>query len=149
MANKHADEYRREVVDYVPDFEGTKSIKECAGELGLNEKTLGHWVSKFRKDGRTGSGTSDQEKELARANKRIRELEMENEFLKNCGLLRQEPSVEDRRLLMAAEKGGCPVKMIAELPEAGRQDFYQWLSRNPYLGRDPWARLRDAILATG
>jgi transposase len=41
-------------------------------------------VSKFRKDGRTGSGMTDQEKELARANKRIRELEMENEFLKKA-----------------------------------------------------------------
>jgi hypothetical protein len=30
MANKHADEHGRGAVDHVPDFEGTKSIKERA-----------------------------------------------------------------------------------------------------------------------
>ena len=83
MANKYTDEYRREAVDYVLNSEG-KTIKECARELGLNDKTLSHWVAKFKREGRTGSGMTDQEKELAKANRRIRELEMENEFLKKA-----------------------------------------------------------------
>jgi transposase len=82
MANKYTDEYRREAVDYV--LSSGKSIKECAGELGLNDKTLSHWVSKFKKEGRTGSGMTADEKELAAAQKRIRELEMENAFLKKA-----------------------------------------------------------------
>lgn len=84
MANKYTDEYRREAVDYVLSFEGTKTIKGCARELGLNDKTLSHWVSKFKKEGRTDGGMADEEKELAKANRRIRELEMENEFLKKA-----------------------------------------------------------------
>ena len=84
MANKYTDEYRREVVDYVLNSQGEKSIRECARELGLNDKTLSHWVSRYKKEGRTGSGMTDQERELAKANKRIRELELENEFLKKA-----------------------------------------------------------------
>ena len=83
MANRHADEHGREAVDYVLNSDG-KSIEECARELGLNDKTLSHWVSRFKREGRTGSGLSDQERELARAYSRIRELELENEFLKKA-----------------------------------------------------------------
>ena len=82
MANKYTDEYRREAVDYV--LNSGKAIKECAGELGINDKTLSNRVSNFKKEGRTGSGMTAGEKELAEANKRIRELEMENAFLKKA-----------------------------------------------------------------
>ena len=82
MANRYTDEYRREAVDYV--LASGKSIRECAGELGLNDKTLSNWVSNFRREGRTGSGMTAGEKELAEANRRIRELEMENAFLKKA-----------------------------------------------------------------
>ena len=44
MANKYTDEHGREAVDYVLSS-GGKSIRECAGELGLSDKTLSHWVS--------------------------------------------------------------------------------------------------------
>ena len=83
MANKYTDEYRREAVDYVLNSEG-KSIKECAGELGLNDKTLSHWVSKFKKEGRTGSGMTDEDKEIARLKRENERLRMENEFLKKA-----------------------------------------------------------------
>lgn len=46
---------------------------------------------------------------------------------------------------MEAERANYPVKMMAGLLEVSRQGFYQWLSRKP--DPDPWARLRDAILA--
>ena len=83
MANKYTDEYRREAVDYVLNSEG-KSIKECARELGLNDKTLSHWVSQFKKEGRTGSGMTDEDRELARLKRENERLRMENEFLKKA-----------------------------------------------------------------
>ena len=46
---------------------------------------------------------------------------------------------------MAAERANYPVKMMAGLLEVSRQGFYQWLSRNPNPGQNPWSRLRDAI----
>ena len=80
--NKYTDEYRREAVDYVSN--SGKTIKACARELGINDKTLSNWVVTFKKEGRTGSSMTPEEKELAAANKRIRELEMENAFLKKA-----------------------------------------------------------------
>lgn len=88
MANKYTDEYRREAVDYVLSFEGRKSIKECAGELGLNDKTLSNWVSNFKRQGRTGSGMTDEDKELAKLKRENERLRMENEFLKKAGATR-------------------------------------------------------------
>ena len=82
MANRYTDEYRREAVDYV--LNSGKTIVECAKDLGLNDKTLSGWVSNFKKEGRTGSGMTAGEKELAEANRRIRELERENAFLKKA-----------------------------------------------------------------
>ena len=83
MANKYTDEYRREAVDYVLNS-GGKSIRECARELGLNDKTLSHWVSRFKKEGRTGSGMTDGDRELARLKRENERLRMENEFLKKA-----------------------------------------------------------------
>ena len=79
---KYTDEYRREAVDYV--LHSSKTIKDCASDLGINDKTLSIWVATFKREGRTGSGMTPEEKELAQANKRIRELEMENAFLKKA-----------------------------------------------------------------
>ena len=84
MANKYTDEYRREAVDYVLSSQGDKTIKECARELGLNDKTLSHWVSKFRREGRTGSGMSDGDRELAELKRENERLRMENEFPKEA-----------------------------------------------------------------
>ena len=70
-------------MDYVLNSEG-KSIKECARELGLNDKTLSHWVSRFKKEGRTGSGMADEDRELARLKRENERLRMENEFLKKA-----------------------------------------------------------------
>lgn len=84
MANKYTDEYRREAVDYVLSFEGTKTIKECARELGLNDKTPSNWVSKFKREGRTGSGMTEDDRELARLKRENERLRMENEFLKKA-----------------------------------------------------------------
>lgn len=84
MANKYTDEYRREAVDYVLSFGGEKTIKECARELGINDKTLSHWVSRFKKEGRTGSGMKDEERELAQVKRENERLRAENEFLKKA-----------------------------------------------------------------
>ena len=46
---------------------------------------------------------------------------------------------------MAAEKASYAVKMMARLLEVSRQGFYQWLHKIP--DPDPWARLKQAILA--
>lgn len=61
-----------------------------AKELGLNDKTLSDWVADRRRELGTG-GTArlkpaepKPDPELAAARKRIRELELENDFLRRA-----------------------------------------------------------------
>lgn len=84
MANRYTDEYRREAVDYALSSGGEKTIRECARELGLNDKTLSHWVSRFKREGRTGSGMAGGERGLARLKRENERLRTENEFLKEA-----------------------------------------------------------------
>lgn len=84
MANSstYTDEFRMETADYV--ISTGRPITEVSRELGLNDKTVQRWVKK-RRDQLDGNAPSKQESdELKAARKRIRELEMENEFLKKA-----------------------------------------------------------------
>ena len=79
---RYTDEYRREAVDYV--LASGRPITECARELGVNDKTLNDWILKYEEAGRVTRGRSDEQRALDEANRRIRELELENEFLKKA-----------------------------------------------------------------
>ena len=84
MANSstYTDEFRMETADYV--ISTGRPITEVSKELGLNDKTVQRWVKK-RRDQLDGNAPAKQESdELKAARKRIRELEMENEFLKKA-----------------------------------------------------------------
>ena len=61
-----------------------KGIRECAAELGINDKTLNDWVIKFGRTGKVTQARTDERKELDEARRRIRELESENGFLKKA-----------------------------------------------------------------
>ena len=84
--NTYPKEYRIECADYV--LSSGKSVQKAADELGVSHKTLGNWVRarKAELEGKPAASTamSDTERELKAAQKRIRELEMENEFLKKA-----------------------------------------------------------------
>ena len=85
MANpaaKYTDEVRRETADYI--ISTGRTTTECCRELGLNPKTVDKWVAKRRRE---ASGLPDpkaEDRELREARRRIRELEMENAFLKKA-----------------------------------------------------------------
>lgn len=71
-----------------------------------------------------------EDAELRAARKRIRELEMENEFLKKSErLLREGAGAVNRYRLMAAERARYPVKLTARVPSASRSGFYAWARR--------------------
>ena len=85
MANqpaKYPDEFRREMADYIiltgrPNF-------ECCAELGLNSKTVNKWVQNRRRELSGEPDPKAEDRELREARRRIRELEMENAFLKKA-----------------------------------------------------------------
>jgi len=84
---RYTEEFRVEAVQYylkAREIDPKKTIKECAAELGVNEKTFNDWVIKFQDAGRVTRERSDEQRALDEANRRIRELELENEFLKKA-----------------------------------------------------------------
>ncbi len=82
---RYTDEYRQETADYT--IASGRPITEVARELGLNPKTLNHWVVARRRglaDPEAAAAAKAEDAELRAARKRIRELEVENEFLKKA-----------------------------------------------------------------
>ena len=78
--SSYTDEFRLECADYV--LTSGKSAASVARELGVNSKTMQRWVN-IRRDELNGKRPSKaDQKELREAKKRIRQLKMENEFLK-------------------------------------------------------------------
>lgn len=85
MANpaaKCTNESRRETADYV--ISTGRPISECCRELGLNSKTVNQWVIRRRRELSGQPDPKAEDRELREARKRIRELEMENTFLKKA-----------------------------------------------------------------
>lgn len=80
---KFTPEYREETVKMV--IQSQRPIAEVARELGINEGTLGHWVSKYRDEHPVTEELSLPDraklKELEREN---RDLRMQNDFLKKA-----------------------------------------------------------------
>ena len=80
---KFTPEYREEAVRMVID--SSRPIAVVARDLGINEGTLGNWVSKYRVEHPVSEELSIDErarlKDLEREN---RELRMERDFLKKA-----------------------------------------------------------------
>ena len=80
---QHAEEYRLEAVGYcrkAREADPKKSIRECAAELGINDKTFNDWVIKYGKTGKVTQARTDGQKELDEARRHIREPGSGNGF---------------------------------------------------------------------
>lgn len=119
-AARYTDEFRRETVDYI--ISTGRPITECCAELGLNSKTVNKWVQNRRRELAGGPDPKAEDRELREAKRRIRELEMENAFLK---------------------KAEFPVKMMARVLGVSRSGFYSWLSNG--CPREDWSAEREAV----
>ena len=141
-AAKYTDEFRRETADYI--ISTGRPITECCAELGLNSKTVNKWVQNRRRELAGGPDPKAEDRELREAKRRMRELEMENAFLKKSrGLLRQKPGVAACYRMMLAEKAEFPVKMMARVLGVSRSGFYSWLSNG--CPRENWSAEREAV----
>ena len=81
---KYTQEYKDEAVELV--VSSGRPIAEIARDLGINEATLGGWVSKAKESGKVREkplGT-DERAELEAAREEIRRLKMERGFLKKA-----------------------------------------------------------------
>lgn len=80
---KFTPEYRVEAVKMV--IETSRPIAEVARDLGINEGTLGNWVTKYRDEHPASEelGISERAR-LKELEKENRELRLEREFLKKA-----------------------------------------------------------------
>jgi transposase len=67
-------------------IETSRPIAQVARDLGLNEGTLGNWVNTYRREhvGDEPPLDLDERARLREAERQLRELKMENEFLKKA-----------------------------------------------------------------
>ena len=85
MANpaaKYTDEFRRETADYI--ISTGRPVAECCRALGSNPKTVDKRAARRRRELSCEPDPRAGGRELREAQKRIRELEMENAFLKKA-----------------------------------------------------------------
>jgi transposase len=80
---KFTPEYRDEAVKMV--IEGRRPIAEVARDLGINESTLGNWVTKYRDEHPASEDLNISDRaRLKELEKENRELRMERDFLKKA-----------------------------------------------------------------
>jgi transposase len=80
---KFSPEYRDEAVKMV--IETPRPIAEVARDLGLNESTLGNWVTKYRNEHPASEDLNISDRaRLKELEKENRELRMERDFLKKA-----------------------------------------------------------------
>ena len=80
---KFSPEYRDEAVKMV--IETSRPIAEIARDLGLNESTLGNWVTKYRNEHPASEDLNISDRaRLTELEKENRELRMERDFLKKA-----------------------------------------------------------------
>ena len=79
---KYKPEFRDEISKLI--VESDRSIAEVAREYGLNETTVGGWVKKYRAAHATDEAPLElpERARLRELERRTRELEVENAFLK-------------------------------------------------------------------
>lgn len=81
---KYSAEFRQEAVKLV--IETSRPIAQVARELGVVEGTLGNWVNAHRREhaGDEPALALGERARLREAERQLRELRMENEFLKKA-----------------------------------------------------------------
>jgi transposase len=80
---KFSPEYRDEAVKMV--IETPRPIAEVARDLGINESTLGNWVTKYREEHPASEDLNISDRaRLKELEKENRELRMERDFLKKA-----------------------------------------------------------------
>ncbi|WP_406209457.1 transposase [Streptomyces sp. NBC_01017] len=81
--SKYTPEFREEAVRIA--LASSKTVTEVGRELGMNPETLRGWVKKHKERNEPPAGTElshDERARLKELERRIREVEMENAFLK-------------------------------------------------------------------
>ncbi|MGO9783089.1 MAG: IS3 family transposase [Streptosporangiaceae bacterium] len=146
---RYSPEFKEQAVKMVVDL--SRPIAQVARELGVNDTTLGFWVKAYRQK-RSGEPLPldiPAQARLQELERRNRELEMENAFLKKAGrVLREGASVTDKYKFIDAEydaataAGTAPTIMqMCRWIDVSKSGYYEWRSRP----QSPAAQRRELL----
>ncbi len=84
--SKYPEEFRQRAAQLVLD--SRRSVRDVAGELGVNHETLRNWVAAERRARAAGPAAlgADERLELARLRRKVAELELEREIPKKAAV---------------------------------------------------------------
>ncbi|QIM16370.1 IS3 family transposase [Leucobacter insecticola] len=132
--NVFSDEFKRDAVALV---ESGISQKTVCKDLGVSKSALQSWVrdARFQSHGMTPSADPVERAEMAKAVKRIRELEMETEVLRRAAAYLSQIHITHPKMIsplvqeMAAPGAPVrvPVAVACRVLGFSEQAYYQWL----------------------
>lgn len=85
---QYPEQYRKDTADFV--MASGRTIKQCAADLGISDKTLSNWVADRKRElgvegtARLKPAEPKADPELAAARRRIKEPGLENDFLRRA-----------------------------------------------------------------
>lgn len=88
MMKQHSKQFKEDAVQYYADHKDLE-IRGCASNLGIGYSTLSKWLKEFREQGKitvrgSGNYSSDEQKEIARLKRKLRDTEDALDVLKKA-----------------------------------------------------------------
>ena len=86
MAKRYEEEFKKQIVAL---YNNGKSLADLNREYGIAKSTIKVWVERYNDSGsfNVNDNRSEEEKELIRLRKKVKQLEMENDILKQAALI--------------------------------------------------------------
>lgn len=131
MAKGYPPEFRRRVVDLLA---AGRKVADVARDLGVSDQTVYNWRKQDRIDRDLEPGLSTTEiKELAKARRRITELEAEVAAMKRSQELLKELVPPKGRFDVVAQMAdeGRSIKLACPILGVTESGFYAWRARPP------------------
>ncbi|WP_372409833.1 IS3 family transposase [Streptomyces luteireticuli] len=135
--SKYTPEFREEAVQIA--LQSSKTVTEVGRELGINPETLRGWVKKHKRRNEPTADAPlalDERARLKEAERRVRELEMENAFLKKAaGVLREGSPVASKfefieTMRLDTEEYAYTVEFMCQRLGVSKSGYYDWRSRS-------------------
>lgn len=79
---KYTDEFKREAVRLV--VEGGKSAGQVGQDVGVAQTALSRWVRQHQAFGAPSKGKTDEQAELERLRRELRQVTLERDFLRDA-----------------------------------------------------------------
>ncbi|MFM2479720.1 IS3 family transposase [Celerinatantimonas sp. MCCC 1A17872] len=119
-------EFKQEAVALVT--EQGYSVSKAAASLGITDKLLYNWKTKFEAEQSGASLTADERAELVRLRKENKELRMEKEILKKTSALLLKGNQVTFKTIKPLSSI-FPVKALCRVMKVSRSAYYAWLKR--------------------